>query len=305
MTSSKSTNGSEVTGRAALVVALASLFMASSGCAGSRAASRGEESGPEQTATRADPLEGFNRGVYRFNDAIDRHALRPVAVAYRDHTPGWLRKGVGNFFTNLFYPTTVVNQFLQGKFKEGSQDLGRFVLNTTLGWAGLFDVASGAKLPVHDEDAGQTLGRWGVPAGPYLVLPLLGPSTVRDTPMLVVDEYTRPFEWYDAGNERYFSIALYYVDKRAGLLQLDGVLAETYDPYAFVRDAYLQRRQYEVYDGDPPEDAIEDESDWAEEALREDATSTSGDAPEPGQEAIAPSPDAAAEPADDEPASSP
>ena len=124
-----------------------------------------------------DPWEGFNRGVHKFNDVIDRNALKPVARAYRDHVPEPVQTGVGNFFTNLTYPATVVNQFLQGKFKEGGQDVLRLLINTTLGWGGIFDVASGAKLPMHDEDSGQTLGRWGVPAGPYLVLPLLGPAS--------------------------------------------------------------------------------------------------------------------------------
>ncbi|HXW09832.1 MAG TPA: VacJ family lipoprotein, partial [Steroidobacteraceae bacterium] len=256
-----------------LVISLLAV-VALGGCATTSAAKGSTASEEEAAEARAahnpDPIEGFNRGVYKFNDAIDRHALRPAAVAYRDHTPAWLQKGVGNFFTNLFYPTTIVNQFLQGKLKEGSQDIARFVINTTLGWGGIFDVATGARLPVHDEDSGQTLGRWGVPPGPYLMLPLLGPATLRDAPARIADDFTQPFRWYDAGNERYFSLAVYLVDKRAGLLQLDRLVNEAYDPYAFVRDAYLQRRQYAVYDGDVPQEELEDDSDWAEEALRED-----------------------------------
>ena len=250
------------------------------GCATTSGAPDGAKGGGDDADARSaknpDPIEGFNRGVYKFNDAVDRNALRPAAVAYRDHTPGWLQKGVGNFFTNLFYPTTIVNQFLQGKFKEGGQDIARFVINTTLGWGGIFDVATGASLPVHDEDSGQTLGRWGVPPGPYLMLPLLGPATLRDAPARIADDFTQPFRWYDAGNERYFSLALYLVDKRAGLLQLDRLVNEAYDPYTFVRDAYLQRRQYAVHDGDVPEEQLEDDSDWAEEALREDEAAAEG-----------------------------
>lgn len=256
-----------------LVISLLAV-VALGGCATTSAAKGSTASDEEAAEARAahnpDPIEGFNRGVYKFNDAIDRHALRPAAVAYRDHTPAWLQKGVGNFFTNLFYPTTIVNQFLQGKLKEGSQDIARFVINTTLGWGGIFDVAAGARLPVHDEDSGQTLGRWGVPPGPYLMLPLLGPATLRDAPARIADDFTQPFRWYDSGNERYFSLAVYLVDKRAGLLQLDRLVNEAYDPYAFVRDAYLQRRQYAVHDGDVPQEELEDDSDWAEEALRED-----------------------------------
>jgi phospholipid-binding lipoprotein MlaA len=248
--------------------AVALCVVALGGCA--TTAASGGQAAAESREKNPDPLEGFNRGVYKFNDALDRHALRPVAVAYREHTPSWLQKGVGNFFTNLFYPSTITNQLLQGKFKEGGQDVARFLINTTLGWGGIFDVASGAKLPVHDEDSGQTLGRWGVPPGPYLMLPLLGPATLRDAPARYADDFAQPFRWYDAGNERWFSLALNLVDKRAGLLQLDRLVNEAYDPYAFVRDAYLQRRQYAVYDGDVPAEQLEDDADWAEEALRED-----------------------------------
>jgi phospholipid-binding lipoprotein MlaA len=260
---------------AALCVAL--LGTALGGCATTPSA--GEASRPKNP----DPIEGFNRGVYKFNDALDRHALRPVAVAYRDHTPRLVQTGVRNFFTNLFYPTTIANQLLQGKLKAGAQDVGRFMLNTTLGWGGIFDVASGAKLPVHDEDFGQTLGKWGVPPGPYLMLPLLGPATLRDTPSRIADDFTQPFRWYNADNERWFSLAVYYVDKRASLLPLDRVVREAYDPYAFVRDAYLQRREYAVRDGDVPEEQLEDDADWAEKALREDEAAAAEETKEPDQ----------------------
>jgi len=239
------------------------LAMAISGCA---------TTGETREKNR-DPLEGFNRGVYKFNDVLDRHALKPVAKAYRDHLPQPVQTGVGNFFTNLSYPATVVNQFLQGKFKQGGQDVLRLLLNTTLGWGGIFDVASGAKLPLHDEDSGQTLGRWGVPPGPYLVLPFFGPASVRDAPARIADDFYTPFRWYNSGNERWFSLGLQLVDQRSRLLPLDRMLSETYDPYAFIRDAYLQRRVSLVYDGDPPADAVDDDddADWAEEAMREDA----------------------------------
>jgi phospholipid-binding lipoprotein MlaA len=243
------------------------LTLALAGCATTSDSTRSEAEPP---AKNRDPIEGFNRGVYKFNDTIDRYALRPVAVVYREHTPSWLQTGVSNFFTNLFYPSTIANQFLQGKFKQGGQDIARFVINTTLGWGGVLDVAAGANLPVHDEDSGQTLGRWGVPPGPYLMLPFLGPATLRDAPARVADDFVQPFRWYDAGNERWVSLGVYLVDRRASLLSLDRLVNEAYDPYAFVRDAYLQRRQYSVYDGSPPEEALEDDSDWAEEALRED-----------------------------------
>ena len=232
-----------------------------------------------------DPFEKVNRGVYKFNDTLDRYALKPVATAYRDHMPKLVQDGVGNFFENLGYPTTIANQFLQGKFKAGGQDIGRFVLNTTLGWGGVIDVASGGTtLPKHDEDSGQTLGRWGVPAGPYIMLPFLGPATLRDTPARIADDFTQPFRWYDSGSERWLSLGLSLVDKRAQFLPLDKTLEQTYDPYAFVRNAYLQRRQYAVYDGNPPEDKLSgDDENWAEEALKEseEPAADEGDATEP------------------------
>jgi phospholipid-binding lipoprotein MlaA len=266
-----------LTRRLAGVVAVAMLSLP--GCAST--------AGVERQDKNVDPIEPFNRGVYRFNDALDKKIVRPVAVAYHDHTPDWMQTGVANFFQNLFYPTTIGNQFLQGKIKEGGQDVLRFLINTTLGWGGIFDVASGAKLPVHDEDSGQTLGRWGVPAGPYLMLPFLGPATLRDAPARLADDFLQPFRWYNADNERWLSLGINFVDKRSRLLPLDRTLAETYDPYAFIRQAYLQRRQYLVHDGHPPEEPIEDEN-WDEEALREDEAATGSEAT--GEEAAQPAP---------------
>jgi len=209
---------------------------------------------------KSDPLEPMNRGVYRFNDWADRTGLKPAAKAYVKYTPDWFRTGVGNFFTNLSGPRTIVNQVLQGKFVPAGQDTLRFVINTTLGWGGVLDVASGAGLPLHDEDSGQTLGRWGVPPGPYLVLPFLGPSSLRDAPARIADDFTRPLRWYQSGATRWGSLALNALDTRAKFLPLEDSLKQTYDPYAFIRDAYLQQRQFQVYDGNPPEEPLEDES---------------------------------------------
>lgn len=209
--------------------------------------------------TKSDPLEPMNRGIYRFNDAIDRIALKPVAKAYVKVTPERVRSGTSNFFENLSTPRTVVNSLLQGKLKDAGQDTLRFLINTTLGWGGIFDVATGAGLPVHDEDFGQTLGRWGVPAGPYLVLPFLGPSSLRDGPARVADAYANPLQWSSDDTVRWGALALDVIDTRAALLPLDETLAQTYDPYAFIRDAYLQQRRFKVYDGQPPEEPIEEE----------------------------------------------
>jgi phospholipid-binding lipoprotein MlaA len=209
----------------------------------------------------SDPIEPFNRGVYRFNDALDRAVLKPVAKGYVKVTPEFVRTGVGNFFENLAYPSTVVNQLLQGKVKEAGQDSARLLINTTLGWGGIFDVATGASLPKHQEDSGQTLGKWGVPAGPYLVLPFMGPASLRDAPARFVDEFARPLHWWGQDTARWGSLAVSLVDQRARLLPLDKTLSETYDPYAFIREAYLQRRQFLVYDGNPPEEPLEDFGD--------------------------------------------
>jgi len=207
----------------------------------------------------SDPLEPMNRGIFKFNDGLDRAALKPAAKAYVKITPNWLRTGVGNFFTNLSGPTTIVNQVLQGKIVAAGQDTLRLLINTTLGWGGVLDVASGARLPMHEEDLGQTLGRWGVPPGPYLMLPLVGPATLRDAPARIADEFSRPLHWYNRDNLRWSSLALSLLDTRARLLPLDKTLEETYDRYAFLRDAYLQRRQYQVYDGNPPEEPFEED----------------------------------------------
>lgn len=271
--------------RLAVVLPVLALNAFLGGCATTQADGMPREKNP-------DPFEQFNRGVYRFNDTIDRYALKPAATVYRDYTPKVVQTGVGNFFENLGYPTTIANQFLQGKFKQGAQDTGRFLLNTTLGWGGLIDVASGGTtLPKHDEDSGQTLGRWGVPAGPYLMLPFLGPATLRDTPARIADDFTQPFRWYDSGSERWFSLGLSLIDTRAQFLPLDKTLQQTYDPYAFVRNAYLQRRQYAVYDGNPPEDkASGEDENWAEEALKEseEPGADEGDVPEPPADATDP-----------------
>ena len=206
----------------------------------------------------SDPFEPANRGMYAFNDGLDRAVLRPTARAYQSVTPDWVRTGVGNFFTNLGYPGTIVNQLLQGKIVKAGQDTLRFVLNTTIGLAGLLDPASDANLPIHDEDFGQTLGLWGVPPGPFLMLPLFGPSSLRDLPSKVVDRFVEPFYWYDFGNERWFALGLDLVDTRARLLPLDATLARTFDRYAFIRNAYMQRRLYQVFDGNIPQHLLDE-----------------------------------------------
>ena len=206
-------------------------------------------------ATPGDPLEGWNRGVHRLNDAIDRGVLKPVAKRYRKYIPQVVRTGVSNVLTNLAYPTTIINDLLQFKLKDTVADLGRFALNSTLGLGGLLDPASRVGLARNDEDFGQTLGRWGVPPGPYLMLPLLGPSTLRDAPAFAVDTQTDLRSQLDLETaERAALAVLSVVDRRASLLSLDDSIGRAFDPYAFVRDAWLQRREYKVRDGNVPDE---------------------------------------------------
>lgn len=207
-----------------------------------------------------DRWEPFNRGVYRFNDVVDRAALKPVAKGYKKVTPHWMRIGVANFFGNLETPATAINQFLQGKPKLGLRDAGRFVLNSTLGVGGLFDVGTAVGLEANDEDFGQTLAVWGVSSGPYVTLPLFGPSTVRDAPARVVDFFLDPLDYGDLPWEATWGKrGLNVVHTRAELLTLDPTLQRTFDPYAFVRDAWIQQREFEIFDGDPPPEVLDEE----------------------------------------------
>lgn len=233
------------------------------------------------SAAPGDPLERWNRGVHKFNDAIDRGLLKPVATRYRKHVPQVVRTGVSNVLTNLAYPTTIVNDLLQLKLKDTMLDVCRFALNTTLGLGGLLDPASRVGLARNDEDFGQTLGRWGVPPGPYIVLPLLGPSTLRDAPAFAVDTQTDLRAQLDLETaERATLAALSVVDRRAGLLAYDEQIARAFDPYAFVRDAWLQRREYKVRDGNIP-----DEEPWPEEEEQPSPEPQSGEPPAAGDQA--------------------
>ena len=194
-----------------------------------------------------DPWEGFNRGVFNFNESLDRAILKPVAQGYRFIMPDVAEQGVSNFFDNLRDVVTFFNNVLQLKPVEATQDLSRVLINTTIGIGGLFDVASAMDIPKNDEDFGQTLGAWGVESGPYLVLPLLGPSTVRDGVGIIPDMYLDPLHQVESDELSYGLKALKVVDKRASLLDREGVV--TGDRYTFIRDAYLQKREFEVNDG--------------------------------------------------------
>ncbi|GED21794.1 MlaA family lipoprotein [Halomonas halmophila] len=203
-------------------------------------------------ANPEDPWEGFNRGVFAFNETLDRYALKPVAQGYRFVTPDPVETGVGNFFSNLGEIRTTLNSLLQGKGSNASASTGRFLLNSTVGVLGVFDVASQIGLHAREEDFGQTLGSWGVASGPYLVLPLLGPSTLRDTGGLPVDMYTYPTTYIEDDAVRYSLTGLRVIDTRAGLLDQEKLIQG--DRYSFIRDSWLQRRHFEVNDGELGED---------------------------------------------------
>jgi phospholipid-binding lipoprotein MlaA len=211
---------------------------------------------PEASRDKRDPLEPINRGVYAFNDGLDKAVVRPVARGYKAAVPQPIQTGVSNFFSNAKYPVTLVNNLLQGKFKAALSDTARFTLNTTLGLGGLFDPASDVGLDRNDEDFGQTLGKWGVPPGPYLVLPFVGPYTLRDGVGSLADDFAEPRAYLEDDSTRWELWAADKFERRVRLLEADAVLDRAGDPYTFVRSAYLQRREYLVRDGDmPAEDA--------------------------------------------------
>jgi len=229
------------------------------------------------TQGNRDPLEGINRGIYKFNDIADKAVIKPVAGAYKAVLPSAVRSGVNNFFTNVGTVVTIINDLLQFKFSNAASDSGRFVINSTVGIAGLIDVASMDGIEKHDEDFGQTLGYWGVGDGVYLVLPFLGASTVRDAAGLVVDSaFFDPIMYVNDAQDRNLLLLTKFIDKRAQYLPGSDLLDEAaLDPYVFVRDAYLQRRHNKINDGggkiEPLQDDSEDEDGKATVASAEAA----------------------------------
>jgi len=213
------------------------------GCAGTQS---------RNTDPEGDPWEGFNRKVHAFNMKVDK-VVRPIAVGYDKIMPDPLQRGVGNFFRNLNYPVTFLNQLLQGKFRESAESTGRFLLNTTFGLLGFMDLASREGIPYHDEDFGQTMAGWGWGDSRYLVMPFLGPFTVRDLLGRGFYGYSHPLIWAAREKGLYWPIAFDLLQRRAALLPQDYQVTEAYDPYVFVRDAWLQNRAYLIHDGEPPE----------------------------------------------------
>ncbi|MFQ5643264.1 MAG: VacJ family lipoprotein [Thiogranum sp.] len=208
----------------------------------------------------SDPLEPVNRVIYKFNDGVDRIVLKPAARGYQEYVPSVARSGVRNFFNNIYEPLTIVNDILQGKGHDAAGDTMRFGFNTIFGVLGLFDVATGWGLEMHKEDFGQTFGVWGFGEGWYLMLPLLGPSTVRDAAGLPLEYRIDLVSRNTSGVPRYSAYGLLLVSRRADLLSASDVLdSGSVDPYLQVREAYRQKRWYDIYDGNPPDDDFSDE----------------------------------------------
>lgn len=269
MTASHHGNPARRIGSVARLAAALALGLTVSGCASTK-----------HTLTQTDPWESVNRPIYAFNDGVDRYALKPVAQAYDRYVPEVFRFVAGNFIANLADVYTAANQLLQAKPLAALQDATRFVVNSTFGFLGIGDVATALGLPKHHEDFGQTLGVWGVPSGPYVVLPLFGPSTLRDAPARLADT--------GYGNALVFTtddmalrnsvFGLKMVDDRANLLEgeklLDGI---SLDRYSLIRDGYLQRRQASIYDGDMPDDQLPnyDDDDDFDPGPTQDAPSQS------------------------------
>ncbi|MCX7239847.1 MAG: VacJ family lipoprotein [Burkholderiales bacterium] len=204
---------------------------------------------------RRDPLESMNRGIFEFNVALDRAVVKPVATVYHDAAPKLVRKGVNNFFNNLEDMWSAVNNALQLRGQDTSDSVGRVLVNTTIGLLGLMDVASDLNIERHTSNFGLTLGRWGVKPGPYLVLPVLGPSTLRDSAALPVDWAAKPTNAIEDVPTRNGFTLVELVDKRSNLLSAGNLVeGAALDKYSFTREAYLQRRRNQVYDGNPPEE---------------------------------------------------
>lgn len=211
-------------------------------------------------ATPRDPWEGYNRAVFSFNEGLDRVLIKPVAKGYEAVVPTPVNTIITNFFNNIGDVLVAVNNLLQGKVRDSASDVGRVALNSTLGVGGLLDVATDMTFEKHDEDFGQTLARWGVSDGPYFVLPLFGPRTVRDSFGLLADWQADPLTWARPYLLRDSLVALRQIDTRADLLPAEKVVeAGAIDKYSYLREAYLQRRNYQVHDGVLPRDEEEKE----------------------------------------------
>lgn len=232
-----------------------------SGCASHPAA-------PKEARSAADPWEPLNRQIHGFNQGLDKVSLKPVAKGYQKVVPQFIRTAIGNFSSNLRTPLNIITSFLQGKGKFGFSETGRFIVNSTIGIGGLFDPATKMGMERHNEDFGQTFATWGVPDGPYVVVPLLGPRTLRDAFAIPLNFLADPLYWYSNSSVRDKIYILRLIDVRQRLFAAETLLKGSQDKYLSIREAYLQNRQYLIYDGDPPidddfyDDYAEDEEEY-------------------------------------------
>ncbi|MBT8039611.1 MAG: VacJ family lipoprotein [Xanthomonadales bacterium] len=232
-----------MTARCLAIVMVAIMAFGSIGCSGAQV---------QPTDPQRDPWEAYNRKVHAFNMGVDRYLMKPVAKGYDTVMPDAPQRGVRNFFRNLSYPVTFLNLLLQGKPEAAMDATGRFLVNTTLGLGGFFDVASKGGLPRFDEDMGQTLAVWGWTESRYLVMPFIGPYTVRDLLGRSFYGYFHPISYMVREYDAYYLIAIDLVTLRAELLSFDIQIQNASDPYVLVRDVYLQNREFKIYDGEPP-----------------------------------------------------
>lgn len=214
-----------------------------------------------------DPWERMNRGLYNFNDAVDSVTLKPIAKGYKKVVPEPIRDGITNFGRNLGAPRNSLNNFLQGKPARGFSEIARFVVNTTVGIGGLFDVASASGVEAYPEDFGQTAAVWGMPSGPYVMVPFMGPQTLRDLALLPADIELDVLHHVDDSSVRDRLWVLRTIDLRHRVLSLEDLLQDSKDPYVTLRESYLQNRTFEIYDGNPP---MEDEDDFYDEFLEDE-----------------------------------
>ncbi|MGB5627615.1 MAG: VacJ family lipoprotein [Woeseiaceae bacterium] len=227
---------------------------------------------PDEQRTELDPWEPMNRTVYSVNTAFDKVTLKPLAKGYQKVLPSPVRTGVTNFMKNLVTPRSVVNNFLQGKPRRGFTEVVRFVLNSTFGIGGLMDIATDTGIEAHREDFGQTLAVWGLPSGPYVMVPLLGPATLRDAVAIPIDIVSSPLYHYDVSSVRDKLYILRAIELRERLLVAEKFLDDSKDRYITVRESFLQNREFAIYDGNPPEDDEFFDEFFEEEDLEEEQT---------------------------------
>ena len=220
---------------------------------------------PKEERSEADPWEPLNRQIHGFNTGFDKVTFKPLAKGYQKIIPQFLRTGFRNFSSNLRTPLNVINSFLQGKVRNGFSETGRFLANSTIGLLGVIDVGTDMGLEKHNEDFGQTFAKWGIPDGPYVIVPFLGPRTLRDALAIPLNVYGDLLIWYDNASVRDKLYVLRLIDVREKLFAAESLLEGSQDRYLSIREAYLQNRLYLIYDGDPPvdddfyEDFLEDE----------------------------------------------